>query len=172
MTTRTPWISLGQEVIRCWQRVTSAWPGNSRSESPEVKTSCGKNIEHATRSSFSGNRALDIVFETRWDERVTRVREHTVYRIRNRLGRTSHESLPDRPWLGMGESWAQLSHMCMGENLSESSAGCCSLVLSSCWGDHAFLHFPCSLFLSSYHKRRAWNFTRPKIEKLRGAVWK
>ena len=60
----------------------------------------------------------------------------------------------------------------MGENLSESSAGCCSLVLSSGWGDRAFLHFPSSLFLSSYHKRRAWNFTRPKIEKLRGAVWK
>ena len=100
---------------------------------------------------------LCIEFGTGWDERVTRV------------------FLIGLGWAS-GENWAKLSHMCMGENLSEPSAGCCSLVLSSGWGDRAFLFFPCRLFLSSYHKRGAWkkkkNPTRPKFEKLRDAAWK
>ena len=73
-------------------------------------------------------------FGTGWDERVMRV------------------FLVDLGWASE-ESWAKLNHMYMGESLSEPSICCCSLVLSSGWGDRAFLHFPCSLFLSSYHKR-------------------
>ena len=73
-------------------------------------------------------------FRTGWDERVMRV-------FLVGLGWASEES------------WAKLSHMYMGESLSEPSTGCCRLVLSSGWGDREFLHFPCSLFPSSYHKR-------------------
>ena len=75
-----------------------------------------------------------------------------VHRIWNRLGRTGHESLLGRPWLGIGGELGEISHMYMGESLSEPSAGRWSLVLSKGWGDRAFLHFPCSLFPSSLRK--------------------
>ena len=120
MAARTLWILLGQEVIRCWQRVTSSWPGSSRTESPKVKTSCGKKIEHATRSSFSGNGALCIAFETGWDGRVTRVCEHIVHGIWNRLGRTSHESLPGRPWLGIGGKLGEVKSHVNGGKLERA----------------------------------------------------
>ena len=84
-------------------------------------------------------------FGTGWDERVMRV-------FLVGLGWASEES------------WAKLSHMYMGESLSEPSTGCCSLVLSSGWEDRAFLHFPCSLFLLSYH-RRGKEFRTTQIQK-------
>ena len=120
-------------------RVTSSWPGNSCSESPEVKTSCGKKKEMSmqrdrpfldtahwayylkqarTNRLRESESTLCIEFGTSWDERITRV------------------FLISLSWTSE-ENWAKLSHMCMGGNLSEPSAGCCSLVLSSGWGDRS-----------------------------------
>ena len=39
-----------------------------------------------------------------------------VHRIWNRLGRTGHESLRGRPWLGIGGRLGEVSHICVGNS--------------------------------------------------------
>ena len=63
---------------------------------------------------------MGIVLETGWDERVTTVREHIVHIIRNRLGRTDHESLSDRPWLGIGGKLGEVESHVLGGKLERT----------------------------------------------------
>ena len=43
-----------------------------------------------------------------------------MHRIFNRLGRTGHESLPDRPWLGIGGKLGEVESHVHGEKLERT----------------------------------------------------
>ena len=87
-----------------------------------------------------------------------------VSSIWNRRGRTGHESLRGRPWLGIGEDLGEVSHIYMGNRLSEPSASCFSLGLSSGSRNLMFLYLPRNFLLSSHH-RRGMDFHKTQIRK-------